>query len=83
MKSYGNKTTWVKITRVKSLYWLGTGRARGWCIYTRGVDPAGFYLRETGVYCEGGVEKREAALGPFDSFGAAAACFTLMYTEET
>lgn len=74
---------WMARPRKGSSYWSGLGGAKGWCIYSINQSSR-YYLRETGVGPKGNVVETANGVrtieryGPFDSFRAAQAAFTIM-----
>lgn len=69
---------------MKNKYWSGLegDRANGWCIFTHD-RVGGFYLKETGgKRVVNGVLKDAKKFGPFPSFEAAKAAFTIMHDME-
>lgn len=74
-KKNPNRTRWVTRFRKGSMYWSGMSEdAKGWCIYSKRDKE--YFIRQTGVSGEqpDGIEK----FGPFESFEAAKAAFTII-----
>jgi len=64
--------TWHARKRHDNEYWSGRSGAEGWCIFTAPRTLGeGYYIGQTNM-------NMPVRFGPFDSFDAAKAAFTLM-----